>query len=345
MARGRSLQSLWFLGLTTFFGVVASAVTLIMPDDRYLRFQQLTDTIQYRSRWIYERIHFDQTPIDVAVVGASRILYAVNAPLLEQQLSMRARSNVHVANLALPQAGFDLSTVLMREVIRYKHPKLVIGMAIEKFPLNGHPAFKDLADIGDIVNAPILVNVNYFSDLMHAEYRQIKLAIVAIDPPFFGYSREFDPSNYAGTEVDTTNDETLPDGHTIHHSAVHSRDFIEADAKSYAADLRAWRFDRRLMPYVFSISYKAYREMSRLALAGHAKFLLLFQSYYQGPTSPVEYDFLRRLATVILANWTADDYHLFMDSRHCNTAGATLITTKLADILGHDAVLQPVVPP
>src|SRR6516162_4984593 len=52
--------------------VVALAGMIVLPQDRYLRYQALNDHSAPQAYWIYERIHFDSTPIDVAFVGTSR---------------------------------------------------------------------------------------------------------------------------------------------------------------------------------------------------------------------------------------------------------------------------------
>lgn len=334
MASARPLDALAFLGAMMLTALAALALTLAVPDNRYLRYQQLTDTIEYQSRWIYERLHFDPTPVDVALIGSSGMLWNVNTPLLEKRLAARGLPHVHVANLSLPESGLDISAMLAREAMRTKHPRLIVAMASDKFPRPGHPAFKDLADIGDILRAPLLVNLAYFEDVMRGAYRQIKLAVVAADPPFFGYTATFAAAHYAGTEIDdTSGDEIRPGGEVIHHGAVRTPEYLERNSRIWAPPVHPSPFGPALMPYEFAVAYSAYRDMARLARDGHSKFVVLYVAHYKGPPAPIEIGFLRSLAPVIIGDWSDDDDRLFMDSLHRNTAGAALFTTRLADEL------------
>ena len=55
------------------FGALCGLIALIaLPHDRYYRYQadQILDS--RKSDWIFERLHFDDTPVDVALIGTSR---------------------------------------------------------------------------------------------------------------------------------------------------------------------------------------------------------------------------------------------------------------------------------
>ena len=60
-------------------------LSYLLPHDCYVRYQQLADSDLFRSRWVYERIHYDKTPIDVAIIGNSRVETSVSAPILEKR--------------------------------------------------------------------------------------------------------------------------------------------------------------------------------------------------------------------------------------------------------------------
>ena len=64
------------LGAALLAGIAAA----MLPDNEYQRFASLENTIQNRMRWIYERIHYDPAPIDVAFLGPSRSGAAISGP-------------------------------------------------------------------------------------------------------------------------------------------------------------------------------------------------------------------------------------------------------------------------
>ena len=322
-----------FLASVALVALAGFAVALALPADRYLRFQQLDDTQQYRARWIYERIHFDPTPIDIAILGPSRTLYGVNAPLLEKALAARGYGGLHAANLSLPDPGFDLTKALAEEVVAYKHPKVVIVGATEQLSRRGHPAFKDLADVDDLVTAPVVGNRFYFENLVRAAYRQIQIAAIGLDPAFFGYDRGFDPARYARIPADTTFDERLPDGHVVDHTSIRTEAFLDADRAKFVRGIQPPLLHGRLFPVEFSISLDGYAGVARAAHSSGAQLYFLYQGYFKGPQQPQEQGFYQGLGPVIPANWGSGDYRLFSDSRHRNRPGAAVLTQGLADWL------------
>lgn len=103
-----------FLGLTGVVFVAAYLVTMLLPHDPYIRYQSFKDTIFDRLGWVYERLVFDPTPIDVLVVGSSRSARGANATLLEEALAARGR-DLHVANISEPAAGMDIRLTKIRD--------------------------------------------------------------------------------------------------------------------------------------------------------------------------------------------------------------------------------------
>ena len=83
----------------------------------YQRWQLLDGTIHANARWIYERIHFDPTPIDVVLLGPSRMGAGVNAPRLAKALDARGLP-ANVVNFSLPEAGRNMNWAVARGNVR-----------------------------------------------------------------------------------------------------------------------------------------------------------------------------------------------------------------------------------
>src|SRR5262249_40092832 len=89
--------------LTTVAVIVATTVLLVggvllLPHDRYLRFKSSTDSEYAKFGWIYERIHFDRRPIDIAFFGDSHIMLGVDSTLVEQSFTNASGQAVNVVN-------------------------------------------------------------------------------------------------------------------------------------------------------------------------------------------------------------------------------------------------------
>ena len=111
-------------------------------------------------RWIYERIHFDPKPIDVAIVGPSRAQLGFSATAVEDQLAQHGR-RANVVNFALPGAGRDIQWAIVDELFKGKSPKVVV-LEVEERPYPfGHFFFKYVAPAEAIVFPPTPFLHNY----------------------------------------------------------------------------------------------------------------------------------------------------------------------------------------
>ena len=326
-----------FLALFAFIVVGSFACALALPMHRYLSFQQLDNTWEYRARWVYERIQFDPTPTDIVVIGSSRSLYDVDAPLLEELLAARGLPNLHVANLSLPAPMVDLTKVIAERVMAARHPKLIIVGVEDQLQRWSHPAFKEFADVGDIISAPIIGNRFYLENLVHAAFRQIELEVVSLDTSFFGFDRHFDFDRYSAIPRDTTLDERFPDGHVLLHTTVQTEGVIAADRAQYVAGIRQPLLHGWIAPIEFSISMGGYRDIARAAKARGIPLVFCYLTYYKGPAQPDQLAFFRGVGEVFPEQWgpkdtrVFDDYRMFSDSVHLNRAGAAKETENLAD--------------
>ena len=162
------------LGIVLLAFVGLALLTMLLPHDRYARYQQLSDSLHFRSIWAYERIVFDDTPIDIAIIGNSRLQSAVSAPVLSERLSEQLGRPVRAVNLSLPQEGRNAHYSVARLLFEH-HPdvELVVLSAIEAMPREGHPAFRNIADAGDVLAAPVLINRSFGDDLAFIPFRQM----------------------------------------------------------------------------------------------------------------------------------------------------------------------------
>ena len=148
--------------------VLASA----LPDKAYQRWQLLNGTMHANARWIYERCHFDPTPIDIAFLGSSRTLFGVDAPRIAKALAARGFS-AEVVNFSLPQDGRNINFVVAKELFSTKRPRLVIVGIQDTAYRFGSANFKYLADRPSIVEIGFVGNFDYLSNLAYLPYRRI----------------------------------------------------------------------------------------------------------------------------------------------------------------------------
>ena len=227
MRTRRRLRPRQFIAEVVALTVLVIAGICTLPHDRYVRFKSLRDNAVIKAGWIYERIHFDPTPIDVVFVGSSHTVFGVDSARVESQYLATTGRDLHIVNLAMPHLGRDLQYVLAREVLQTRSVKLLVIEVQEDESRSLHPAFASLAESGDIITAPLLINTNFFDNLAHLPMRQLRLFIHSIAPGLFGESIDFDPATYPGAHWDDTYQE---------HPAADARTVAPPRLESHSAE-------------------------------------------------------------------------------------------------------------
>src|SRR5258707_4985618 len=187
------------LGAALVVALLLSAAVCLLPENDYQRWQ-LQDP-DGRLRWIYERIHFDPTPIDIAIVGPSREQLGFSPAAIEQDLAQQGK-HAHVASFALPGAGRDIQWAILNELFKAKSPKVVV-LEVEENPYPfGHFFFKYVAPAEAIVFPPTPFLHNYLYNLAYLPGRKLTLFGANLFPDLFGLSKQFDPEHYAKNRTD-----------------------------------------------------------------------------------------------------------------------------------------------
>lgn len=304
------------------FALAAAA----LPHNPYIRYQSVSGTIFERARWFYERIHFDDTPIDVVFIGSSRTARGVITPDLEGRLA-EAGIEAHLVNFSLPASGFDIRYVLAREALETREVKLLVISLVEQFPREGHQAFGDLATTGEVLTSPWLVNRNLPVNVLRLPARQIGLAAASWAPDAFGYDRAVDPSTYPGASVD----------HRAFNPGQAEGPKTPADIAALDRESRFRRGDltRPLLPGAladieFGVPRGYIRRIAALAEEQGAQLAFLYLPFYGGFEEPLEKAWLEQYGPVLEARFLKDDPMNYNDVAHVSQKGADLITDWLA---------------
>jgi hypothetical protein len=304
-------------------------VSYFLPHDRYVRYQQLNDSDLFRSRWVYERIHYDKTPIDVAIVGSSRLETSVSAPILEKELSEKLGRPIHVANLAIPQEGRNLHYLVARELVE-NHPetRIILLSVVEQAALS-HPAFRYLADPIDLLRAPLFLNHFYFLDAAFLPYRQMSYFIQSYFPTWFGVSRTF-RNDYKGTRFDTTYSFYLPSGMLVDRYHVMPQDELEAGSKQYIDELGGpWRERTRWQALNDPLEDEYTKRLVDMANEHCVETLFVRLPFYKSPPHMYDEGFYRGLGPLLDAEQLNSNPLDYGDRGHFNRAGTDLVSAWL----------------
>lgn len=305
------------------------AITYLLPHDRYIRYQQLTGSDLFRTRWVYERIHYDKTPIDVAIIGSSRLETSVSAPILEKELSEKFGRPIHVANLAIPEEGRNLHYLVARELLE-NHPetRVILLSVVERADLS-HPAFRYLADPLDLLRAPLFINHYYFLDSAFLPYRQMSYFIQSLAPTWFGVSRTF-RNDYMGTGFDTTYSFYLPSGQLVDRYRVRSQYELDLGSKQFINGLGGpWRKPSRWHTLNNPLESEYTERIVEVAKEHCAETIFVRLPFYKSPLHMYDETFYRNLGPLLDAEQLNGNPHNFGDQGHFNRYGTDLVSTWL----------------
>jgi hypothetical protein len=304
-------------------------VSYYLPHDHYVRFQQLNHSDFFRTRWVYERIHYDNTPIDVAILGSSRLETSVSAPILEKELSEKLGRPIHVANLALPQEGRNLHYLVARELLE-SHPetRIILVSVVEQADLS-HPAFRYLADPIDLLRAPLVLNHYYFLDAAFLPYRQMSYFIQTRFQAWFGLSRTF-RTDYMGTGFDTTYSFHLPSGKLVDRYHVMPLDELEAGSQQAINLLGGpWRQPSRWHALNNPLENEYTQRLVEVGKEHCAQTLFVHLPFYKSPPHMYDESFYGSLGPLLDPEQLNGDPRNYGDPGHFNRSGTDLVSAWL----------------
>jgi hypothetical protein len=317
------------------FGVLAAALAValilgaaacLLPENNYQRWR-LADP-EGRLRWIYERIHFDPKPIDIAIVGPSRAELGLSAAAIEQDLAKRGKQ-ANVVNFALPGAGRDIQWAILDELFKAKSPKVVV-LEVEEEPYPfGHFFFKSVAPAEAIVFPPSPFLHNYLYNLAYLPIRKLKLFGANLFPDLFGLSKQFDPEHYAQNRTDYSTS-FMAEGKLVDMEHPVSRAALLAEPREPVPRTLVARALTQLNggeDHLFT------QKIAGEAKAHGAQLVFVHLPMFDGPQTVSDEDFLKQFGPVLNYGDLAPRNELFENWSHLNQAGAMNASARLADAI------------
>jgi hypothetical protein len=305
---------------------ILNAAVCLLPENVYQRWQ-LADP-EGRVRWMYERIHFDPTPIDVAIVGPSREQLGFSPAAIEQDLAQRGR-RANVVNFALPGAGRDIQWAILDELFKAKSPKVVVlGVEDQPYPF-GHFFFKHVAPAEAIAFPPSPFLHNYLYNLAYLPVRKLELFGANLFPGLFGLSKEFDPEHYAKNRTDYTTN-FIGDGKLVDMEHQVPRATLLAEPRQPVPRTFVARALTRLNggeDHLFT------KKIADEAKAHGAQLVFVHLPMFEGPRTVSDEDFLKQFGVVLNYGDLAPHDELFENWSHLNHAGAMNASARLADAI------------
>jgi len=322
-----SLPRLFLAGLAAMAATLGAMVAL--PHSAYIRWQSTQTEAYARLGWIYERIHADPTPIDIAFIGTSHTMNGINGPLLQQTLAAHGRC-LKVANLAIPQYGRNLHWAIAQELFAARRPRLLVLEIMENESRKAHPLFYRVASTQDLVTAPVIGNQNYLADLIRLPWRQTVLAAQSLAPAEFGLKPRWTPALYDGSDVDNTtvinvNAQTL----TPPRTRTLPPNQLQRQAAAKMAEKNLHMLPRRFAAQEYALPNHYVGDILAMANKAGTPVLLLYLPGYGRPAQPFDMRLYGGKPMLTVNDLLAKTGNWY-DVEHLNATGAAQVSQAVA---------------
>lgn len=333
------LRPLPLLAVAALLAAILLMLVTLLPHAPYVRFQQLSrESVHYqRVKWIYERIHFDRRPIDIAFIGTSHTQSGVNSAIVEAALAAQGDPR-HVVNFAVPHLGRDLEYLIARELIEQRRIDTLVIEVQQVESRSPHPGFQRLATLTDIAAAPLLINTGVVDNLARLPMRQLELFAATVRPDWFGIQAEFHADNYEGPHFDDT---YRLHGIAAVRTVVHARADFNKELHDIRADIAKKKALARYADFG-PLNNALYRyndiylsKMVELAQQHSVKLVFMYLPFLGADPVPERQAWLAQRGDVIVPLAVIADEKLWQNADHLNFYGARTLSTWLA------AMLQP----
>jgi hypothetical protein len=312
---------------------ILAGLTLLLPTTDYQRWELASRQWYSQLLWIYERIRFDPTPIDVAIIGSSKIFLGVDPVRLEQRLS-ELKVPAHAANLAKLGAGRNVDLSIVKELFASKKPRvLVVGIEDRPYPW-GHPGFPDVATPRDLLAPPAPFMRDYLGNLAGLPKRQVLLFAGRLFPELFGLHVDFDAARHDAAIQPWKADDWLDDLVTVNRNAVRPVETLVAERRPLPVTTG---YDRLLLKCCNDGDERVYlRAIVNLAKEEEVRLLFVHVPMFEGAQTAEEDDFVRSFGRIVDGGEIQDlrsDPSNFENWRHFNRIGAQRLTDRIAPIV------------
>lgn len=328
--------------LAAAVAVAALAGSLAIPHDRYIRWQEMRSEAWARLGWIYERVHFDRTPIDIAFIGTSHSMNGIDGAAVQAALTAAGGGCRNVVNFAYPSYGRNLHWLVARELLEHREVRTLVIEVFENESRKAHPFFINVAEVSDVLEAPLLINLNFFTDIAQLPARQVMLGLKTLLPERFGLRRRMDPAHYDGPDVDNTRhvqvggtaltplrERVLPPGQ-LEAAAARARSAKNTNMLGERLEALEYRYPRHYLDRILELAKQRGVTVKFLYLPSYA--------YVLGePRDPSLYAGRGEMLTTgkLLA-----DTGYWYDPDHLNLQGAAVLSAELGRLLAEGATAE-----
>jgi hypothetical protein len=327
----RKISSGTYLAILLAIAAISFVALAFIEDDPYSRHKAALSTDYIKAKWIYERLHFDPTPVDIAFLGSSRTMQNVDSALIEKALNASTGGEFHVVNLALPKLGRDVPYLFGRMLVETKKPKLVVVEVDYLNQRGGSAIFPQLATLDDLWAAP-RINQDLFYDFVSVSARHGRLLWQSI----LSGNSQFDAAGYRGEHWDDDYQTTGANGRISGpRVAFMEKRRFEREAKQWVSlqQSKAAQYDDwAWIEFYYNETYE--HRLLDLLRRSNVKIVLLYLAAVGSAEHPAHFETISDYGDLwAVPKELTSDNTFWINPTHMNYSGAQIFSTFLANRL------------
>lgn len=148
--------------------IIAITIFAMPVDSKYAYNYIAKGGCQARPPWIYKHLFEDTSNIDIAFIGTSHTMGAVNDSFLQAAIDTVLHKGYACKNISFCGFGRNLDYLIAKDLLEHKHPRMIVLEVRENESHTGHMSFPYLATAADLTAAPKFINQSYLPDLYKA---------------------------------------------------------------------------------------------------------------------------------------------------------------------------------
>ena len=184
--------------------IIGLAIIFFTSHDKEFAYHYLVDDCYGHGKWIHDRLYKNQEPVDIAFIGTSRTIQAIDEKTIEEKIEKLTGESPSIANLGYCRPGRNLHMVILKDLLKNKSPTHVFVEVRNEENRYGHPVFPHLANNDDLIMAKAFFNPDLGSDILlglGSRIEYFKLALTgmlpsnSIDSLLYGYGGAEETAN------------------------------------------------------------------------------------------------------------------------------------------------------
>lgn len=281
----------------------------IIPLNKKQGYSFMQDNCLGKSNWIYNRLFENHENIDIAFIGTSHMIDAIDEDVAKDFMKRRG-VKCEIANLGYCRIGRNMDYAIIKDLFKQKKPQYIVLEVRERENRDGHMDFGYIADSRDVLAPVMLFNDNYFTDL----YNGIIVRLEILKDNLLGKSK----ADRGVVQYARRPDSAIADvGHL---------DWIKRERVGkwkYSKGFGRWFYNRYSFTYIDNIC--------SLAADNNCTVIFLYLPGYGSIPQPEEMEFYKARGRVLISPATIYDSPTnWKDQDHMNAFGSAALSEWLA---------------